>query len=313
MYSNFLKLSLVTVLLLAASFIGCGKPEISEGTRITIVYSNDTHGKLKACGCKHNSGGILKRAHRVKTIRTNDSQVLYCDTGNFLFGSPEAEATQGKAQIAILNELQASVVNVSEGDLEKGLGVFEQSRKEAKFDFVSANIEANGKPLTSPYVMKQIKGLDVAFVGLCAPKNIMRSDSVKLPPGVHMRNPITAAQQVIPKLAKKADLLVVLSTCGDALDSTLAKDFPMINLIIGGRTFRSNAGAPWKIGSTSIVRAKRNGSTLGRVEFEFSLDRHIKSVIAFEEALETDSPSDKAMLAVVRKYLPNFTDGAKDQ
>ncbi len=313
MHSNFSKLNLATVLLLAASFIGCGKPEISEGTRITIVYTNDTHGKLEGCGCKHNSGGILKRAHHVKTIRANDTQLLYCDAGNFLFGSPEAEATQGKAQIAALNELQASVVNISEEDLEKGLDVFEQRQNEANFDFVSANIEANGKPLTSPYVMKKIKGLDVAFVGLCAPKNIMRSDSVKLLPGVHVRNPITAAQQVIPKLAKKADLLIVLSTCGDALDSTLAKNFPMINLIIGGRTFRSNADKPWEVGNTSIVRAKRNGQTLGRVEFEFSFDRQIKSVVAFEETLEADAPSDEAMLAVVQKYLPDFTDSAKNQ
>ncbi len=313
MSSNFSKLNLAAVLLLAVSFIGCGKPEISEGTRITIVYSNDTHGKLEGCGCKHNSGGILNRAHRIKTIRINDSQVLYCDAGNFLFGSPEAEATQGKAQIAALNELQASVVNISEEDLEKGLDVFNRRQNEAKFNFVSANIEANGKPLTSPYIMKQIKGLDVAFVGLCAPKNIMRSDSVKLPPGVHVRNPITAAQQVIPKLAKKADLLVVLSTCGDALDSTLAKNFPMINLIIGGRTFRSNADKPWEVGNTSIVRAERNGYTLGRVEFEFSFDRQIKSIVAFEETLQADAPSDKAMLAVVQKYLPGFTDNAKNQ
>ena len=312
MHSNFLKLNLTVVLLFTASFIGCGKPEISEGTRITIVYSNDTHGKLEGCGCKYDSGGILKRTHRIKTIRANDSQMLYCDAGNFLFGTPEAEATQGKAQIAVLNELQASIVNISEEELEKGLDVFKQRQLEAEFDFVSANIEANGKPLASPYIMKQIKGLDVAFVGLCAPKNIMRSDSVKLPLGVQVRNPITAAQQVILKLAKKADLLVVLSSCGDSMDSALAKNFPVINLIIGGRTFRSNAGSPWEIGNTSIVRAKRNGSTLGRVEFEFSFDRQIKSVIAFEETLEMDTPSDNAMLAVVQKYLPDFADSAKE-
>jgi 5'-nucleotidase/UDP-sugar diphosphatase len=312
MYFTYSKLNLAAMLLLVALFIGCGKPEISEGTRITIVYSNDTHGKLEGCGCKHNSGGILKRSHRVKTIRTNDSQMLYCDAGNFLFGSSEANATQGKAQVAALNELQASIVNVSEEELEKGLDVFNQRKNEARFDFISANIEANGKPLTSPYIMKQIKGLDVAFVGLCAPTNIMRSDSAKLPPGVHVRNQMTEAQKVIPRLGKKADLLIVLSTCGDALDSALAKNFPMIDLIIGGRTFRSNAEDPWKIGNTSIVRAKRNGCVLGRVEFEFSLDRQIKSVITFEETLDMDTPSDESMLAVVQKYLPDFTDSAKD-
>ena len=106
--------------------------------------------------------------------------------------------------------------------VKKGLDVFEQRQNEANFDFISANIEANGKPLVSPYTMKQIKGLDVAFVGLCAPKTIMRSDSAKLPPGIEVKNPIIAAQRILPKLAKKADLLVVLSTCGDGLDSALA-------------------------------------------------------------------------------------------
>lgn len=302
----------VAALFLTVVFWGCGKPEISEGTRITLTYSNDSHGKLEGCGCKHNGGGILKRAHRIKTLRETYRSLLYCDAGNFLFGSREADTTQGKVSVAVHNELGTSVVNISEEDLEKGLETFDQRRQEAKFDFVSANIIADGKALAPPYVMKRVKGLDIAFVGLCAPTRVMRRDSTKLPAGVSVEDPMVAARRVVPKLAKKADLLVVLSTCGDALDSALAETFTMIDVIIGGRTYRSNAAEPWRVGNATLVRAQRKGYSLGRLEFEFAHDRQIKSWTAFEEAMETDAPSDEAMLAVVRQFLPDFVDSPEE-
>lgn len=305
-------LALITALLLAATLGGCGKPEISEGTRITLVYSNDSHGKLEGCGCKHDGGGILKRAHRIKTLREKDPTALYCDAGNFLFGSPEADTTEGKVSVAVHNALGTSVVNISEEDLERGLDIFEERRRDAKFDFVSANIRASGKPVAPPYVMKRTKGLDIAFVGLCAPLSVMRRDSSKLPAGVGVRDPMVTARQVIPRLSKKADLLVVLSTCGDALDSALAQTFTMIDVIIGGRTYRSNAAEPWKVGNATIVRAKRKGRSLGRLEFEFTHDRQIKSCTAFEEAMEVGASSDEAMLSVVRKFLPDFVDSPEE-
>lgn len=311
MFRIFTSLSLIALFMIVI-LTGCGKPEITEGTTITLVYSNDSHGKLEGCGCKHNGGGILKRSHRIKSLREKAPSLIYCDAGNFLFGSPEADTTQGKAQIAVFNELGTSVVNISEEELEKGLDIFEERRREANFDFVSANITANGKLLAPPYVMKRIKGLDIAFVGLCAPPSVMRRDTSKLPPGVQVQNPMVAARQVIPRLSKKADLLVVLSTCGDALDSALAKTFTMIDVIIGGRSFRSNADSPWEVGNASILRARRKGRTLGRLEIEFTYDRQIKSIMPFEETMETDAPSDEAMLALVRKYLPNFVDSPEE-
>jgi 2',3'-cyclic-nucleotide 2'-phosphodiesterase (5'-nucleotidase family) len=314
MARTYIRRSLIAIaaVFLAVVFWGCGKPEITEGTRFTLVYSNDSHGKLEGCGCKRNGGGILKRAHRIKSLREADGSMLYCDAGNFLFGSHEADTTEGRISIAVHNELGTSVVNISEEDLERGLETFEQRRQEARFDFVSTNITADGKALAPPYVMKRVKGLDIAFVGLCASTSVMRRDSTKLPPGVRVENPMVAARQVIPRLAQKADLLVILSTCGDAIDSALAETFTMIDVIIGGRTYRSNAANPWKVGNAVIVRAQRQGRTLGRLEFEFAHDRQIKSCVAFEEAMETDAPSDEAMLAVVRKFLPDFVDSAEE-
>lgn len=297
-------------LVVSAFLWSCGKPEISEGTRIVIVYSNDTHGKLQGCGC--GTGGILKRSHQIKSLRAKDPTTLYCDAGNFLFGSAEADTTQGKAVIAVYNELGTSVVNISEEELAKGIGVFDARRREAKFEFVSANITANGKPLAPSHVMKQVKNLDIAFVGLCAPTNVMRRDSGKLPDEVRVRDPIEAARQVIPRLREKADLLVVLSTCGDAVDSALAQTFPTIDAIIGGRTYRSNASKPWKVANAAIVRAQRKGRSLGRLEFEFTRDRTIKSVVAFEETMEADAPSDNTMLEVVRRSLLGFIDSPEE-
>ncbi len=304
--------AILAMLVLFSFFWSCSKPEISEGTRVVIVYTNDTHGRMQGCGCEHRVGGILKRSHRIRNLRAKDPTTLYCDAGNFLFGSTEPDTTQGQAIISVHNELGTSIVNISEGELEKGLGIFQARRREARFDFVSANIMVNGRPLAPSHAMKQVKGLNIAFVGLCAPVNIMRHDSTKLPDGIQVKAPIEAARQVIPQVSKRADLLVVLSTCGDAMDSSLAAAYPMIDAIIGGRSFRSNASKPWKVANAVIARAQREGRTLGRLEFEFAHDRTIKSVVAFEETMEADAPSEKALLEVVRKLLPDSAENPEE-
>ncbi len=53
----------------------------------------------------------------------------------------------------------------------------------------------------------------------------MRIDSSKLPTGVTIDDPMTIARRVLPDLKDKADMILVLSTCGDQIDSLMAANF----------------------------------------------------------------------------------------
>jgi 5'-nucleotidase / UDP-sugar diphosphatase len=287
---------------------GCKTTSIPDGTVVSVVYSSDVRGKLEGCGCKQTGGGIARRSTVLAKARAEDPTVLYCDAGNFMTGTPQADSTRGEVSIAAYNQLQTSVANISERELAAGIEAFKTAAKNAKFEFVSANLRYKGDALAAPYVIKKVKEARVGFVGLCGTRDVMRTDSARLPAGTTILDPLATAREAVVSLKDKADLIIVLSTCGDAMDSLIAHQVPGINLLIGGRSFRSNEMQPWLIDSTRVVRAHRDGRTLGRMDMVFGAEGNIKTFHPTEVGIEAVAPQDDAMLAVVRKFIPNFVD-----
>lgn len=291
--------------------MGCSQG-VAEGTVVTVYYSSETRGKIEGCGCKKNGGGITKRSAKLKEARAADQDVIYCDAGNFLTGTPENDNAKGAISVAAYNHMGANVVNVSERELAAGIDAFKDARSKAKFKFVSANVRDNGSLITDEYLIEHVKGARVAYVGLCGSRDVMRIDSTKLPATVTVDDPLMTARRVLPSLRDKADLILVLSTCGDQTDSLIAAEFPFVEAVIGGRSFRANEDSPWVIGETRVVRAQRDGRTIGRLDFEFGKEASIAKVAAARINMETTDPSDESMLSVIREHVPNFVDNPQD-
>lgn len=308
----FVLSSLFVLSTMTTLFVGCGRREVPEGTLISVFYSSDVRGKLEGCGCKRNGGGITKRAAKLAAAHQEDPRIIYCDSGNFLTGQPYSEESEGMVMVKAYNHMGTNVVNVSERELALGYDAFKKAKASSDFDYVSANVKYKGSSITDDYVIKDFKGAQVAFVGLCGTKELMRYDSTRLPEGIEIIDPMAAARKVLPSLANKADVVIVLSTCGDEIDSLLADNFEFVNLIIGGRSFRANEETPWVIGDTRIVRASRDGKTLGRMDLVFGPEGKIKTYSPSKVTMETSDPSDESMLALVREYLPDFVDNPKD-
>jgi 2',3'-cyclic-nucleotide 2'-phosphodiesterase (5'-nucleotidase family) len=303
----YLSLSAV-ILLLMLILIGCGSSEIPEGTVVTLLYTTDMRGKVEGCGCKHNGGGITKRSAKIKAVRSEDETALYCDAGNFMTGTDAVDATKGKVTVDAYNLMKASVVNVGERELACGYDAFKAASKSAKFDFISANVRHNGSLVADDYIIKKVKDARVAFIGVCGTKETMRVDSSKLPDGITIDEPVEAVRKIMPALLGKVEILVILSTCGDATDSVLAAQFPNTDVIIGGRSFRPNADAPWTIGKTRLVRLQRDGKEMGKMDMAFGADRKIKTYSSRIIAMDLADPTDNDMLTLIKKYIPSFSD-----
>jgi len=290
--------------LLVLTLSGCGSRSVPEGTLITIVYSSDVRGRLDACGCRQGSGGVARRSAAIQTVRGENPLTVYCDAGNFLSGTAHADSSRGLVSVAAYDHMRASVVNVSERELAFGVEAYRASRRKSRFEWVSANLTYRGGALAGDFVIRKINDARVAFVGLCGATAAMRSDSVMLPAGTVIEDPVEAAREAVVAIGDKADLVVVLSTCGDAMDSLVARDVPGIDLIIGGRSFRSNSGNPWVVGETRIVRADHDGRTLGRMDIVFGAENKIATWRASTITMEDPNRADPEMLALVRRYIP---------
>jgi 2',3'-cyclic-nucleotide 2'-phosphodiesterase (5'-nucleotidase family) len=296
------------VLPLMLLLAGCGTKEIPEGTVVSFLYTSDVRGKLEGCGCKHNGGGITRRSAEVAAAREEDRTVVYCDAGNFMTGTPEVDSTRGLLSVEAYNLLGANVVNVSEREMAFGAESFKDAKKKAKFDFISANVRDHGSAVVDAYVVRNVKEAKVAFIGLCGTPDAMNLDSLRLPAGVTVDDPIAALRKAVASVQSKAQIIVVLSTCGDGMDSVLAQQCPQVHLIIGGRSYRPNAQSPWTIGNTRILRASRDGRSLGRMDLVFGAKNDIKTFSPSALAMDATGRSDPKMLTLIRKYIPAFVD-----
>ncbi|HEY3294595.1 MAG TPA: hypothetical protein VGL38_04105 [bacterium] len=298
---------------LALFLAGCGAKDIPDGTVVSIIYSSDVRGKLEGCGCQNSGGGVARRSGEVVKAQEEDPSVVFCDAGNFMSGTPEVDKSKGAVAVEVYNQMKANVVNVSERELAFGMDAFNAAKKDAKFDFVSANLRHKGAMVAQPFTVKKVKEARVAFIGLCGSKDLMRYDSLTLPAEVSVEDPVAETRRAIVSLEKKADLIVVLSTCGDAMDSLLALNVPGIDLIIGGRTFRPNVTAPWVLGKTRVVRTPRDGRSMGRMDMVFGPDAKIKTYSATALNTTVSGPVDAKMVALVKKYIPNYSDAPAEQ
>ncbi|OQA13938.1 MAG: Trifunctional nucleotide phosphoesterase protein YfkN precursor [bacterium ADurb.Bin363] len=140
-------------------------------------------------------------------------------------------------------------------------------REEASFPFLSANLlDLTGRTekIISPFLIKEIKDLKVAILGLTVQI---------LPPGSFWEkifnfkflDPLATAEKYVPELRKQADLLIILSHLGKDMDIILAGRVPGIDLIIGGHS-HTPLDKPLEINKTLIVQAGCLAKSFGTIK-----------------------------------------------
>lgn len=142
--------------------------------------------------------------------------------------------------------------------------IMEKRRKEAGFPLLSASIldlKNKSKDIFSPYLIKEIKGVKIAILGLTVQI---------LPPGslwerimkFKFLDPVDAVNKYLAELKAKSDFLIVLSHIGKDRDRELAKEVPHIDIIVGGHS-HTPLEQPLKTGKTLIVQAGFRATSYG--------------------------------------------------
>lgn len=147
---------------------------VKTSEEITILYTNDVH-----CGLDTFIGydglALLKNAYTAA-----GKNVLLVDSGDALQGENIASLTHGSAIIDIMNEVGYDVAVPGNHDFDYGVDNLLELSQKANFDYVSCNFmnlgaDLDGQLVFQPYVIKEIAGLKIAFVGICTPTTITTS------------------------------------------------------------------------------------------------------------------------------------------
>ncbi|MCG6155879.1 bifunctional metallophosphatase/5'-nucleotidase [Rubinisphaera margarita] len=247
-------------------------------------------------------GGFEALAAAVKEIRRErgEQNVLLLHAGDTFSDDLLGNLTQGEAIIRLMNAVEFDYMALGNHDFDYGLSRTRRLQELAKFPMRGANVieRETGKPLFGePFKVFSAGKAKVAVLALgyhntdqtTAPKNIR---------GLEFTDGSEVAAHYVPELRRQADVVVVLSHQGTAVDSLLAQRVEGIDLIIGGHS-HDRIHPALEVSGTKIVQAMSDTAALGEVRIRIANGR-IESI---EDELHMlwseDFPPDQATATLI--------------
>ena len=279
---------------LLAAALGCratrgpARPAAS-GSTFTILHTNDMHGRhLPFAAAPGNAtaqtgdpgrsfqqyaragtvGGVARLATAVSEIRRarGPANVILVDAGDTFGDDLLGNLTRGEAQTRLLDAVGYQLMALGNHDFEYGVANTRRLQGLARFPMRGANVidTATGAPfLGDPTLVIGAGGVRVGLLAL-GYHNTDQTGSPENTRGLRFTSGIEAARAWVPRLRERAEVVVVVSHQGTAVDSLLAERVPGIDVIVGGHS-HDEITPPRRIGGAWVVQALSDASALGEV------------------------------------------------
>ncbi len=260
----------------------------------TILHTNDIHGDLNEFladtgdatsqtgdpGRPYQEyprrgmiGGFARLATAVERARSAHpaGSVLLVDAGDTFGDGLLANLTHGAATVRLMNALGYSFMALGNHDFEYTVPRTRELQSIARFPMRAANaidIPTGAPFLGDPTLVVRAGGVRVGLLAL-GYHNTDQTGNKDNTRGLSFTNGIEAARSYVPTLRGRADVVVVVSHQGTAVDSILASSVTGIDLIIGGHS-HDRIAPPRRVGNTWIVQALSDASALGEVTVNVS-------------------------------------------
>lgn len=248
--------------------------------KIHFYYTNDLHSQFD----HWSRVATYMKMKRLESKERNESSWVV-DIGDHIDRvHPISEATMGKANVELLNDLQYDFVTIGNNEgLTLAFRDLYHLYDEASFSVICSNLEctASDNPtwLLKHKIVESKKGIRIGIIGLTAPFNPYYHLL-----GWHIDSVFSTLTKQIDELEGKVDVLILLSHLGIHEDQRIAKHFPEIDVIIGGHTHHLIRTGE-KINQTLVTAAGKHCNHVGEVTITFDHER--KEVIK-KEAYTTE-------------------------
>jgi 2',3'-cyclic-nucleotide 2'-phosphodiesterase (5'-nucleotidase family) len=165
--------------------------------------------------------------------------------------------------------MNVAAVNVGDPDLTLGLSFLRQESFRG-LPLISANLTdpSQASPIFSPYVIKKVDGIRVAFFGLVS-QDLSAPARKASGKKVFVRDPVETARRLVEKLRSEADIIILLSDLGLERDRDLVRKVPGIHFVLGGREGQYLRSPIWE-GKTPIFQSYIKGMYAGSLQVTFT-------------------------------------------
>ena len=163
----------VLFLALMLALTGMAFAEEAEAPALTsdvvVLFTSDVH-----CGVDQNFGYVGLKAVK-NSLEAAGNHVLLVDDGDSIQGEPMGTMTRGEANIQLMNALGYDIAIPGNHEFDYGMDRFLELTKTASFPYISCNFNKEGELLFPPYIIKEIEGIKIGFVGVTTPETLTSS------------------------------------------------------------------------------------------------------------------------------------------
>jgi hypothetical protein len=209
-------------------------------------------------------------------------------------------------------------IAVGEKDLSYGLAALVEDRDKFGLNLTCANLyykpdseessrsSKQERPFP-PYLIVEREGVKFGFVGLLSPATKMSRRQAQTEDEVEsltytVANPVPIAMELIPKVKKKCNILVLLAHMERNELEQFLPDLPEVDVAILGHSARSVRNEePFLFGTVPVYMAAHQGQNIGRLKITVDADGKIADTnnkIYFLDASYSDEPVVAEMVGV---------------
>lgn len=271
--------------------------ESSPPTTVTIVGTNDLHGRVHALPLL---GGYVSR---LRTLREKDGGVLLVDAGDMFQGTLESNLSEGLPVVSAYAAMGYAAVTIGNHEFDFGPadpsptpekpdddphGALKKAAAAAPFPFLAANVEvaASKTPLSYPNIrpstLVTIGGTKIGVIGVTTEETLTTTISANVKGLAIAPLAETIAREAASLRKSGASAIVVLAHAGgkcrtfngdhkaDACEERaeifrVARALPpkTVDVIVAGHT---HAGVAHEVEGIAIIEQHAYGRAFGRVD-----------------------------------------------
>ncbi|MEW9124043.1 MAG: 5'-nucleotidase C-terminal domain-containing protein [Thermotaleaceae bacterium] len=282
----------------------------SESKKITIVHTNDIHGRVEGGAAAAEPIGMAKIATKIKALKeSNPGSVLVLDAGDTFHGQTIVSLSQGESMVKIMNLMGYDAMTAGNHDFNYGKERLKELDTLSDFPILGANVvnQSDGSHFLTPYMIKNVDGVRVAIFGLSTPETTYKTHPKNVE-GLTFRDPVRVAQEMVDGLKDKADVIIALAHVGidegsEVTSIDIANAVTGIDLIIDGHS-HSKLPNGYSVNGTLIVQTGEYDNNIGIVEMTVyeDLSKNISAKLyTKEEANAENLAEDEDIKALINK------------
>ncbi len=196
------------------------------------------------------------------------------------------------------------------GDREIAFGVKKliAEAKQDKLPLVAANLvyASSKKPVFPPFVLLKKSGLKVAVFGVLGSDLALTTPSGD-PDSVKILDPVATAKDLVPKLRKQADVVVMLAHTSYFPAQKIAQEAQGIDVVIVGHA-PGQGDVPPSTAGPVYARSGQKGQSVAKTTVDLDDSRKITNLAVQLVTLGGEMRVDETILGIVKKFEDDLND-----